>query len=450
MNAIWIKYLPGFVRNKLDGRHGLQAVLGNSSWLFADKILRMGVGLLVGIWIVRYLGPAQLGLLNYAGAFAGLFGTLATLGLDRIVVQELVKNPARETEILGTAFALKLIGGAIGLALTMLAILLVRSGEPLMHWLVGICAAGFIFQSLNVIDFFFQAKVQAKYAVFAANGAFALMTLLKIALLLTSAPLIAFAWAGLGEVVLTAIFLVVAYRFNRRSMRVWRYSSSAARELLKYSWPLILSSVAIVIYMRIDQIMIGEMLGDEEVGLFSAAVKISEVWYFIPAAIVSSVVPTLIQSKKQSEALYYARLQTFFTVMVWMAICVALIVTVERERIVSLLFGEQYAASADVLAIHIWGGVFVALIAASGIWFTVENLQIYSFYRTLTGAVVNVSLNLVLIPRYGINAAAFATVVSQCFASFLFDLSNPKTRPIFWMKLKAFSPASIVAARRQL
>ena len=448
MNAHWFKYLPRYVRTRLDGRPVLQAVLGNSTWLLADKVVRLGVGLLVGIWVVRYLGPTQLGLLNYAGAFAGLFGAFATLGLDRMVVQELVRDPAREAQILGSAFALKVAGAVLGIAVTMLAIFHMRGGDTQMHWLVGICAAGFIFQSLNVVDFFFQAKVQAKYAVFAANVAFSLTTLVKIALLLGSAPLIAFAWTGLGEAALTAVFLAVAYRAKRHSRQGWRYSWPVARGLLKQSWPLILSSIAIVTYMRIDQVMIGEMLGDAEVGLFSAAVKISELWYWIPAAVVSSVVPAVIRSKKLSEARYYERLQTFFTVLVWASIAVALVVTLERERIVSLLYGAPYAASADVLAIHIWGGVFAALAAASGIWFTVENLQLYSFYRTLTGAVVNVALNLVLIPRYGINGAAFATVVSQCCASFLFDLSNPRTRRIFWMKLRAFSPGSIVAVSR--
>jgi len=449
MNAYWTKYLPGFVRVRLDGRHGLQAVLGNSSWLFADKIVRMGVGLVVGVWIVRYLGPSQLGLLTYAGAFAGLFGAVVTLGIDRIVVQELVKHPERRDEILGSAFALKLVAGAIGLAATIAAICLVRSGETLMLWLVGLCAAGFIFQSVNVIDFYFQAKVQAKYAVFAANGAFALVTLSKVAMLLAKAPLIAFAWAGLAEVILTSAFLIVAFRINRHSTRKWRYSASMARTLLGYGWPLMLSGFAVTIYMRIDQIMIGQMLSDAEVGIFSAAVRLSEMWYFIPMAIVSSVVPTFIKSKHKSEALYYARLQQFLSILTWLGITVALVVTLAREQIVGILFGEAYAASALVLAIHIWGGVFVAMGVGAGIWFTIENLQKYNFYRTLAGAFLNVALNYFLIPRYGINGAAVATVASLFLPPFLVDGLNKKTRAIFWIRLKALNPMFILPDRRK-
>jgi PST family polysaccharide transporter len=439
MNAYWIKYLPGFVRTRLDGRHGLQAVLGNSGWLFADRILRMGVGLFVGVWIARYLGPEQFGLWNYAIAFTALFGAFATLGLDNIVVRELVKTPARQNELLGSAFALKLIGGTIALLITLLAISLVRSGETLTLWLVGISAAGFVFQSVNVIGFYFQSEVQSRYTVYAANGAFILMTMVKIALLLSAAPLIAFAWAGLGEVILTAYFLTLVYRANHHRMREWRYEGSVARELMSNSWPLILSSISIMIYMRIDQIMIGQMLGDKEVGLFSAAVKVSEIWYFVPIAIVSSVFPAVIESKQQSTSLYRARLQTLFTMMAWLGIGVAIFMTFASEFIVTSLFGRAYIPSATVLVIHVWSGVFVALGVASGSCLTVENLQKYSFFRTLNGGIANVVLNLIFIPRYGINAAAAATVVSYAFSVFSVGFLK-NGRFVFWMMLKAFSP----------
>ena len=438
MNAAWVKYLPEFIREKLKSRHGLQAILANIGWLFADKILRMGVGLFVGVWIARYLGPEQFGLWSYATAFTTLFGAFATLGLDGIVVRELVKNPERQNELLGSAFALKLIGGAVTLLIALIAISLVRSGEALTLWLVGLSAAGFIFQSVNVVDFYFQAKVQSRYAVYAANGAFVLMTLVKISLLLTSAPLIAFAWAGLGEVALTAIFLLVAYRLNHHNMREWRYDGRVARELLRASWPLILSGLAIMIYMRIDQIMIGQMLGDKEVGLFSVAVKLSEVWYFIPMAIISSVFPAIIAAKQQDEAIYLQRLQKLYDLMVMLAVSVAIPLTFLSNWLIFIMFGETYLQAGTVLAVHIWGGVFIFLGVASGQWFLAENLQRFAFYRTLLGALLNICINYVLIPKYGIVGAGISTVVSQMVVSYFFDITNIKTRGQFWMKSKSF------------
>ena len=160
-------------------------------------------------------------------------------------------------------------------------------------------------------------------------------------------------------------------------------------------------------------------------------------WYFIPMALASSVFPTIIASKKISNAVYYERLQKFFTIMVWIAIGMAVTVTMFNNMIIRLLYGVAYAESATVLSIHIWAGVFVALGVASGSWFIVEHLQKLAFYRTLFGGLVNICLNLFLIPKYGIEGAAVATVISQACATLFFDFYNPRTRPIFWMKLKA-------------
>jgi PST family polysaccharide transporter len=450
MNARWFRFLPSFVRTRLDGRHGLQAVLGNSGWMFADKILRMGIGLLVGIWVVRYLGPQQLGLLSYAGAFAGLFGALATLGLDSIVIRELVKNPSRQSELLGSAFVLKLVSGAITLLIVILAIWLIRPGENLTIWIVAISAASYLLLPVNVIDMYFQAKVQSKYTVCAAIFAFLLTTLAKIVMIVAGAPVIAFAWVSLAEAVLTSGFLVAAYGMNYQRMRDWRYEWRVARELLSQSWPLILSGLSIMLYMRLDQIMIGQMMGDRDVGLFAAAVRISEMWYFIPMALASSVFPTIVDSKKISEAIYYERLQKFFTIMVWLAIGTAVAVTLSSNLIVRLLYGAAYATSSTVLAIHIWAGIFVASGVASGSWFIVEHLQKFTFYRTLAGGVVNIALNLFLIPRHGIEGAAVATVVSQACAALFFDFFNSKTRPIFWMKIRAiFNPLAAFAIKKK-
>lgn len=437
MNAKWVKYLPRSVRSKLAGRRGLQAVIGNTGWLIADKVIRLGVGLFVSVWIARYLGPAQFGLWSFAMAFAALFGAFATLGLDGIVVRELVKTPERQNELMGSAFALKLAGGVATLLLAVGAMALVRPGERLTLLLVALSAAGFIFQSMNVVDFYFQARVQSRYTVYAANAAFILMTLTKIALLMLSAPLVAFALAGLGEAILTALFLLIAYRLNHHRSSAWRYRTSVAVELLKHSWPLILSSLAIMVYMRIDQIMIGQMLGDKEVGLFSAAVKISEVWYFVPTAIVSSVFPAIILAKQQNEELYLGRLQRLYDLMVILALSIAIPLTIFSDELMSFLFGSAYQSAGSVLALHIWGGIFVFLGVASSQWYLAENLQTIAFSRAVVGAVVNILLNLVLIPSHGLIGAAVATIFAQLVAAYLFDGLSNRTRPQFWAKTNA-------------
>ena len=174
MNQSWTRLLPSFIRSRLEGRQTLQKIISNTGWLFADRALRMGVGLLVSVWVARYLGPTQFGQLNYVIAFVALFATFATLGLDGIVVREVVRNPAAEWEILGSAFMLKLCGGALTAVGAVVFISVLRPGDILSRWLVGIVAAGAVFQAFDVIDFWFQSQVLSKYVVLAKNGAFLL------------------------------------------------------------------------------------------------------------------------------------------------------------------------------------------------------------------------------------------------------------------------------------
>ena len=402
----------------MEARPGLQSVIGNSGWLLAEKILRMGAGLLVGVWIARYLGPAQFGLWNYATAFAAIFGAFASLGLDGIVIRELVKHPERQNQILGSAFILKLVGGVATLLISGLAIFLLRSGDPLTIGLVGISAAGFIFQSVNVIDFNFQAKVQSRNTVMATTAAFVLMTGVKVFLILTSAPLIAFAWAGLAEMALTALFLMAAYQLNHLDIREWRCERQVMHALLKESWPLILAGLAVMLYMRIDILMLQEMVGDREVGIYAAATRLSEIWYFLPAVIISSVSPSIIKSHADDAVLYFRKLRNLYLLMVCLAIGVALPASILSNLLVNILYGDEFKDAAIVLAIHLWASIAVFLGMASSQHLLAENLQKISFYRTLIGLASNICLNFLLIPKMGAKGAAIATVISYFVATF--------------------------------
>lgn len=428
---------------RLAARPYLGKVLENTTWLFADRILRLGVGLVVGIWIARYLGPQQYGLLSYAVAFVALFSTLATLGLDSVVVRDLVRDPQDEPELLGTTFALKLAGGLAVMALTLPAIMLLRPGEPLVAGLVALSAAGTVFQALDAIDFWFQAKVLSKFTVYARTGAFLVATIAKVWLILVKAPLVAFAAIGFAEIALGGLGLVATYKLAGQAIRGWRVSWARARAILSESWPLMLSGFAIVIYMKIDQLMLGSMLGDEAVGVYSAATRISEAWYFVPTAIVSSVFPALVATRQTDEGLYYHRLQRLFDWIARLAMVIAVPMTFLASPLVLALFGERYAAAGPMLAVHIWSAVFVFLGVAQGPWNLAEGYTRLTFHRTLIGAIVNVVLNLALIPAYAGMGASIATVVAYASAGVLANAWDERTRRIFRMQLKALVPFRI-------
>ncbi|MFP4332874.1 MAG: flippase [Campylobacterales bacterium] len=416
----------------------------NTSWLFAEKILRMVVGLFVGIWVARYLGPEQFGLLSYAQSFVGLFAAIATLGLDGIVVRELVKDENRRDELIGTAFWLKLMG-AIGVLLVLAIAINFTSNDYYTNTLVFIIASATIFQSFNVIDFYFQSKVLSRYVVFANIISLFLSSVVKIVLILNEAPLIAFAWVVLFDSFVLACGFVYFYlKHSTFSIKNLIFKKETAISLLKDSWPLILSSVVISVYMKIDQVMIQEMIDSEAVGQYAAAVRLSEAWYFIPMVIASSLFPAIINAKKQSEELYYARLQKLYDLMVWLAIAIALPMTFLSDWVVNLLYGEQYSQSGSVLMIHIWAGVFVFLGVASGRWLLSENLQMIAFWKTFSGMVINVVLNLLLIPKYGIQGAAVATLLGQLTANYVYDFFNKDLHAQLKMKTMCFFPMHIL------
>jgi len=417
---------------------GFKKYFANTSWLFAEKILRMTVGLFVGIWVARYLGPDRFGLLSYAQSFGGLFSAIATLGLDGIVVRELVKHSEKESELLGTAFYLKLIGAFLTLIVLYIAIHF-TSNDTYTKILIFIIASATIFQAFNVIDLYFQAKVMSKYVVFANSFTLLISSLVKIILIINQAPLIAFAWMVVLDSLVMALGYVYWYFKVKKEffLRKIEFKFKIAKQLLKDSWPLVLSGMVIAIYMRIDQVMIKEMLDNKAVGNYAAAVRLSEAWYFIPMVIASSLFPAIINAKKQSEELYYKRLQKLYDLMVWMAIAIALPMTFLSDWVVNLLYGSQYNQAGGVLMIHIWAGIFVFLGVASSKWFIAENLQKFSFYRTLTGAILNIILNIILIPKYNIKGAAIATLISQGVASYLFNAFNYKLRGNFFMQTKS-------------
>jgi PST family polysaccharide transporter len=229
--------------------------------------------------------------------------------------------------------------------------------------------------------------------------------------------------------------------FNKLGPSIIQLQATLKRTktLLHDSWPLIISSTAIMVYVKIDQIMLGQMIGDEAVGIYSAAVRISEAWYFIPMGIVASVFPTIVEAKNRSETEYYAHLQKLYNLMTLISIAVAIPMTFLSTPLVVMLFGDAYIEAGAVLAIHIWASVPVFLGVASGTWFLAENRLILRLQRSVIGAITNVILNLALIPNYGVIGAAVATIISYSLADIFLDFLQKKTRHMFFMKIYSFN-----------
>lgn len=404
----------------------------------------MAVGLFVGVWVARYLGPEQFGSFNYALAFVGLFTSIATLGLNGIVVRDIVRRPEDADTTLGTAFILQILGGICALLFALLAANFAKPNDTAIKIMIAIAGSASVIRANEVIKYWFESKVQSRSTVWVENGVFLVIALAKVFMVLNQASLMAFVWLIPVEAALVAIGLTVVYRLDRCKISNWHWRYQRAKTLLADSWPLILSGLAAMVYMRIDQIMIGQMLGETQVGLFSAAVRITETCYVIPTVIVASIFPAIIEAKKTSDSVYYQRLQRLFNLMSILSFAIALTISIISSPIIKILYGQSYDDASMVLSIQIWASIFVFSGVASSRWFLIENLQKYSFYRTLAGAIINVILNYYLIPQYGIKGAAWATLISQAVASVLFNALNKKTRPLFYIQIKAIAFFSLI------
>ncbi|AJI55821.1 polysaccharide biosynthesis family protein [Francisella philomiragia] len=416
---------------------GFKRYFLNTGWLFIGNISRMLASLVVGIWVARYLGPKEFGVLNYATSFVALFSVVTTLGLDSIVVRELVKDPSKSNTILGSAFGLKFIG-FFALLIILSSVLYLTDESIYTKSIIFIVALSTMMQSFNVLDFYFQSQVKSKFVAFANLISLVISSITKIILILCGAKLIYFAAVVVLDSFTLSIGFIYFYQSKRfGNIKKWRFKFAVAKSLLRDSWPLILSGLAVSIYMNIDQVMINHMLGAEEVGQFAAAVRISTVWYFVPVVICSSLFPAIINAKKVSEELYYARLQRLYDLMVWMAIVIAIPMTFMSDWVVNLLYGQQYNQAGSVLMIHIWAGVFVALGVAASKWVVSENLLINALLRTSVGGFLNIALNYILLYPYGVVGAAISTLVSYFFVNYFSLFIYINTRKCFIQQTKA-------------
>jgi len=411
----------------LKNNQGFMKYFKNTSWLFGEKILRMVVGLFVGIWVARYLGPEQFGLFSYSQSFVGLFTVIATLGLNGIVVRELIKDETKRDALIGTAFWLKFFGAFSVLLILAIAVNF-TSNDTYTNTLVFIIASATIFQSFNVIDFYFQSKVMSKYVVYSNFISLFISSLIKIILILNEAPLIAFAWVILFDSFILTMGFIYFYIKNNLSLKRWKFDKKVAVSLLNDSWPLILSGAVLMIQARIDQVMIKEMIGSIEVGYYSVAMRLIESVAFVTMILKSSLYPSIQNAKNHSVKLYQDRLLNFYRLNFLLFLVIAIPIFIFAEQIIILLFGMEYQSAGVLLSLMSIRLLFANMGVARGVFILSENLIKFSMVTMICGTVVNILLNYLWILDYGAKGAIVASIVSFFVTIFLIDIFYTKTR----------------------
>ncbi|HET8816660.1 MAG TPA: flippase [Pseudidiomarina sp.] len=408
----------------------IKAALKNSSWLVSEKFVTMGLNLFVTVWLARQLGVQVYGELAYVLALVTLVTPLAALGLNALITRELVEREDDEPRIMATASVVRLLGALVGFAALLLWLQFTTTVSANEQLAIVIIGAVSILQAFQVVEYYFQAKVSAHYVVKMRTLVTACAGIAKVMVAWFSADLLSVAMVYAAEFLLWGLGYIFIYQNQARGFHFKALDWHYAGQLLKQSSWLIFSGVAAVLYLKVDQVMLGHMVSKSEVGVYAVAVKMSEVWYFFATALVTSFFAMLLTLRKEQSPLYARRLQQLCDALFGLAFVLAIAVSLLAEPIIPWLFGEDYRASAAILTIHIWASVFIYMRALASKWLIAERLLAFSLVSHGLGAVVNVAANLWLIPLYQGLGAALATVISYAVASYLAFWVSSSTRPL--------------------
>lgn len=402
-------------------------VTKNSVWLIAERIIQMILSLVVNRIVAEYLQPENYGTLSYAASIVAFFTSLCTLGLDAIIINEIVNKKEEQGEILGTSIFMRIVSSFLSMILIAIVVIFLNPNNIEILIITLLQSLTLIFDAFNVINIWYQSKLKSKYTAIIAFIVYIIISVLKVYFVFTNKQLIYFALINTLTSFLTMLFTYILY-VKQKGPKL-KVDKKRIKPLLKQSYHFILSGLMIAIYAQTDKVMIGKMLTDmSAVGLYSVATTITSLWSFIPAAIITSFRPVIIEAKLVSYDKYIKRLKQLYSLILWINIAYALGVTIFAELIIKLLYGEAYMGAKIPLLFAVWSGGFSYIGVARDIWFVSEGLQGYSTRISLFGCLTNVVLNLILIPQFGIVGAAIATTITQIFTGFVSTLLFKKTR----------------------
>lgn len=403
--------------------------LFNTSWLLVEQVLRIISSLFIGIWLARYLGPEQFGLLSYSMGYIAILTGVTKLGLDSIIVRELISNSNDKDAYLGTAFWLKLISAIFSILL--LLFILPNNSFRDSNYLIIILSFTFIFQSFEVIEFYFQSQVYGKLTSICKISQLIIGSLIKIYLLVIKAKLVWFVILISFEAFLLAIVYFLAFKYNSSIRFLNKFNFNIAKQLLSDSWPLLFAGLGFTIFSNIDVIMIKRLLDDSSAGIYSAANKLSTVWYFIPGLVLNSIMPAIVGVKKN---LFEFKKRTYFVtrMLVLFATTLAIITSIFSNEIIYFTFKNEFNGSTDILIVLVWINVLFFFNACWNFWLIIKNKTIYVLYSNLLIALLNVIFNIFFIPIFGALGAAYAIIISFLISMIILSFLDNDLRPLFY------------------
>ena len=411
----------------LQNKNGLIKYFKNTSWLLIEKALRMTLGLFVGVWVARYLGPAKFGLFSYVTSFVALFSAIAMMGLDSLVIREIVKDDKKINSIMGTAIILKLIGVFIVFVSISIAIQFTNN-DFTTNLYIYVVAFGLLFQTLNVIEFYFHSQTLSKFILYSNSLSLFIVSLLKVIFIILEYDLIFFVWLTTVDLLLLALSYLYFYKkVKKSSLLNWTWDKKLAKFFLNESWPLILSSMSFVIYNNIDKVMLKNMLDEYSVGIYSAASRLIIPFQFIPGLVVTSLMPALVRAFENSKELFFLRIKKLSSLLIWFALILGFFISFFSNTIIEFTFGEKYLESSQIMIYLVWTNVFIFFNSVWNKWMLIKGNTKITFLFSLTTSLVNILLNYFLILKFGVIGAAISLIIALSISYLIFFIINDKT-----------------------
>lgn len=412
-------------------------VAKNAGWLIGEKIVQMILSLFVGTLTVRYLGPSNYGLINYASSLISFFMSLCTLGINSVIVKELLDHPDKQGEILGSSIGLRLISSSCSVILVVAVSFFLDYGQWETIVVVALSSLSLVFHSFDSINRWFQSQYNSKITALATLIAYIAISLYKIVLLVLNKSVMWFAFSASVEYIALAAVLLIAYR--KCKGHKFSFSWSTGKSILSKSYHYILSGLMVSIYGHTDKLMLKHMLTDEQVGFYSISTALCSMWTFVLSAIIDSFYPEIVQAFNKDYDLFKKRNRQLYAIVFYVSTFVSLCFVVLGRFVICLLYGEAYLPATLPLKIVTWYTAFSYLGVARSPWMVCHNKQKYIKVMYIPAVIINIVLNYLLIPRIGAAGAALASLVTQIFTSILLPLLIKDLRPNAILMLEAIT-----------
>ncbi len=387
------------------------SVIKNAEWMVGEQLVQMAISFVLSIVSTRYLGPSNFGIINYCSAYVAFFSSISALGLEGVLVKELVTSPDKEGLLVGTSLVMRICSGLFSVVSITVLLIIVKPGDYTIQ-LVGLLQSlVLLFKAFEVFDFWFQSKLKSKYVSLIKIVSYVLVAAYKVFILATAKSVLWFAFSTSLDFLIIALMLMVVY--PQQSGPKLSFSWVLAKELLKNSYHFILSSFFVLIYTQMDKLMIEAFFDETQVGYYGIATTIYNYWALVLTALINALRPSIISTKSVNEGEYVKRLKRLYALLAYLSFAAALFFTFFGKFLIPLVYGDAYRPSISAVTITMWYAAFSLIGTARGIWIVCESKNKYVKYYVILGAVANFFLNYTLIPALGINGAAIATLITQ-------------------------------------